>query len=1035
MLKCFLRVCFDPYRSVAGDPSPTGGEKKMLNESIDEAAVSLLVGQRLKDANAIDKPRNALECFQLTEIGCRYVFKSKNDRARIKNRISRASKRPLIKQLSDERYEQQRLSDGVQSVSEPKGMVTRQTKTEMNRERYWNEVIELVRGKHGSEPWTKKRARNHLKNKHRMKVTEAHIDKAVKAKNRGTPTVTYAAFIDPRGAKTKLSAEAEEALAALVRQSSEQGHFMHWSCIVVYADGFFRKENGMEQIANYAADDCPPLAFNHSWYQRFLARHKLRTVGLKFQDEKRTNSATEKNLFDNFVCLAETGENMKLGKKSDAYNRDVEGSIFFEWFPDMLHRVWFGDETSVNLELLGSSRFKFVAAVGKAAPAISVPNPQFRASIMGVRNLEGDSLAPMIVTQKDYKFKEDCDGLHGTVMDTNTNMLQRVRWAFNDKGSFDEDHFCEFLEHHLAPCVPDLSPENPALFVVDGVRTHMTSKVLRTAWQLGIRLFVLPPNCTHLLQCADLVNFPVLKGAFTKELLNYVTSLSFTAGLLQSAYPDDAPSYQRSECLYENFAAILAKAWPKAFHRKEINRAASAAAGVYPFTMKPLDKWFPRWREVIFKENISAIADQADATTPSPVECVRERIVSGRLFHDSTMSETAEAVDGSPSGLRRVKPMLDAIEKMEAAFMTFPDLPPSEQDAVRAASKVALASLKKTVLSVVLKDAQRRRRNTAGRGALTLQDLLDSEARDAARAPDPERAAQKARTSKRREDYVASLEADITAGRYLKYLLTRAELADIIYTLRARDAASCEPVRPVHSPDDLRRMLAAAWPEFAAFENSSRLEGARERKRGPRAQRRVEIDSDTEEDDDSEEDDEHGPVNDAIGGAACGNDEGPDAESHGTTSTRVVGSVRTRTRPSELSHECARRSSTRARSEPAHVNNDTLQQRSNVVDHASETRQIWGKRKRPDALLRTSHPSPEEPLTRDRSPRPPRARAVAQRVTDADAVAEADVRDQKRLRRNEQSRLSKARVRAKRMAEKAAPTDARQVLMTITNIR
>ena len=131
MLKCFLRVCFDPYRSVAGDPSPTGGEKKMLNESIDEAAVSLLVGQRLKDANAIDKPRNALECFQLTEIGCRYVFKSKNDRARIKNRISRASKRPLIKQLSDERYEQQLPSDGIQPVSELSRVVTRQIQTEM----------------------------------------------------------------------------------------------------------------------------------------------------------------------------------------------------------------------------------------------------------------------------------------------------------------------------------------------------------------------------------------------------------------------------------------------------------------------------------------------------------------------------------------------------------------------------------------------------------------------------------------------------------------------------------------------------------------------------------------------------------------------------------------------------------------------------------------------------------------------------------------------------------------------------------------
>ena len=131
MLKCFLRVCFDPYRSVAGDPSPTGGEKKMLNESIDEAAVSLLVGQRLKDANAIDKPRNALECFQLTEIGRRHDFKSKKEYLNIKFRLARASKLRFQKQLSDERYEQQLPSDGIQPVSELSRVVTRQIQTEM----------------------------------------------------------------------------------------------------------------------------------------------------------------------------------------------------------------------------------------------------------------------------------------------------------------------------------------------------------------------------------------------------------------------------------------------------------------------------------------------------------------------------------------------------------------------------------------------------------------------------------------------------------------------------------------------------------------------------------------------------------------------------------------------------------------------------------------------------------------------------------------------------------------------------------------
>lgn len=157
--------------------------------------------------------------------------------------------------------------------------------------------------------------------------------------------------------------------------------------------------------------------------------------------------------------------------------------------------------------------------------------PQFRCSILGARNVQGDCFAPMLVTQRDFKWKDEC-----TARDTMlvNGASQTPQWAHNEKGSFNESNFIHYLKNILAPVCPDLSPDNPIVSIVDGVKTHATPEMVKTAHGLGIRMFLLPPSCTHLLQGEDLVNFPFFKNEFNAAKLDHLTKVTYSAFILNA---------------------------------------------------------------------------------------------------------------------------------------------------------------------------------------------------------------------------------------------------------------------------------------------------------------------------------------------------------------------------------------------------------------------------------------------------------------------------------------------------------------------
>ena len=158
-----------------------------------------------------------------------------------------------------------------------------------------------------------------------------------------------------------------------------------------------------------------------------------------------------------------------------------------------MNRFVTGDETSCHLDITdGLGRLRFVSRGDQRLEKISVPMCNFHASIFGGRRGDGEAFAPMIVVRGgDFKFKSEVTATSTFSVD---GAAQEAVWSYNEKGSFDETHVIKYMEEIIAAGTPDLSPENPLIWMVDGVRTHATPAVVRRAHELG--LFC---SCCHLI--------------------------------------------------------------------------------------------------------------------------------------------------------------------------------------------------------------------------------------------------------------------------------------------------------------------------------------------------------------------------------------------------------------------------------------------------------------------------------------------------------------------------------------------------------
>lgn len=93
--------------------------------------------------------------------------------------------------------------------------------------------------------------------------------------------------------------------------------------------------------------------------------------------------------------------------------------------------------------------------------------------------------------------------------------------GLSDNGWMKTEIFSQYIEKVLHPHLVRNQVPFPVILFVDGHKTHLTYAVSELWFSLDIVLIALYPNCTRLLQPADVLAFRPLKGGSQKTVLEW----------------------------------------------------------------------------------------------------------------------------------------------------------------------------------------------------------------------------------------------------------------------------------------------------------------------------------------------------------------------------------------------------------------------------------------------------------------------------------------------------------------------------------
>ena len=800
--------------------------KEKRRRDADEAAVASLISKHLCSTGRLSgQPQSFLDAWKMTPSGISDNLEAEPERTRrldvAKCMVKRRACKPAntrevtrrLKCMETDPFATDNVAYTLSSSEESR----RERKSRVQNATWFEYTAKVSRGELSVSTCA-----DELRKKHKMPVMKRHVEEAVRRLKSGLDPMLWSECIETRGRKTLLGHEDEERLANYVCELMDKKVWFHWTLIAEFAEEFLRDQRGNEGVHSHEQ-------FTHRWFRGFLKRHGLKVTKLATRDAQRTNSATEAAILHYFEELYALLVELDFAVPNPDYDPTVPYSRVLNWNEDKMHRVITGDETSCHLKLDGLRRFTYVSRVHERIATVDAAMPAFRASILGSRTCAGDALAPMIVTQRPYKFQSECTATGTVLVD---GEKQKAVWGFNDKGSFDESNFIDYLTRVVAPAYPDLSPENPVLFVVDGVKTHATLAVVRKATELGIRLFLLPPNCTHILQGEDLVNFPVFKNGFNREKLEYMKNVAYTSFILNAQSSNDQLYlYSKMENIIRHFGSLFSDSWMRAF-TKENNQIGLRIQGLLNLDMYPLWKNFPQRiggsaRAQVDTSSIPATPARSPSeasSVESRAKSAEERIRSGDLSSDFELS--SRPVTGSPGSIRRVLPTMRLVDKMRSIGLARYD------DVTEDEFEVIMACLENTLRSTCQKDyvARARGRGCAQRGELTLEGIVERQQQKQPKTVDPEKEKRKNHRRVEREKFYNKLREQVARKKYLDKQLTRDQLTNLAYHLKhLNKVAESVPQNP--SREDLEAIVWKGWPELRDFERESINRGAKTQKR------------------------------------------------------------------------------------------------------------------------------------------------------------------------------------------------------------
>nr|CAI5825338.1 unnamed protein product [Callosobruchus analis] len=96
-------------------------------------------------------------------------------------------------------------------------------------------------------------------------------------------------------------------------------------------------------------------------------------------------------------------------------------------------------------------------------------------------------------------------------------------WAIGltENGWMKSEVFIDYIKNHLHPYLRKINTKFPIILFVDGHRSHLSLELSKVCTNLEIVLIALYPNCTRIMQPADIANFRPLKSLWKRSVLQW----------------------------------------------------------------------------------------------------------------------------------------------------------------------------------------------------------------------------------------------------------------------------------------------------------------------------------------------------------------------------------------------------------------------------------------------------------------------------------------------------------------------------------
>ena len=320
------------------------------------------------------------------------------------------------------------------------------------------------------------------------------------------------------------------------------------TCQVLQELGYgLTREIVTDVVSTFLKDQKRPSPFKDGvpgpdWWQGFLGRWpSLSERKPQHLSTKRAMAACPETLNSWFITVKTFLEKVGLMKRS--------GPV-----ADYSSRIWNADETGF---CLGSTSKKILARRGSRSvhEVGGASDHQFiTVSVCG--SAAGVKLPPFILYKGKHLYNTWTEGGPAAAC-----------YGVSQSGWMEELNYLKWFELQFYPAVKHLLATGPVVLFFDGHFSHMSISLIKKARTLGIHLFCLPPNTTHVLQPLDVGVFGPVKQRWRTILKNHKLKTKAT------------------NITKEVFPSLIKQLWERGITAEHL-QGGFRAAGLVPFNPK-----------------------------------------------------------------------------------------------------------------------------------------------------------------------------------------------------------------------------------------------------------------------------------------------------------------------------------------------------------------------------------------------------------------------------------------------------------------